>query len=65
MKSKKKIDLILLSPGINIDKCKLSKYLKKDQEIFIPIWMYLIHFIIIHVLQSLVRMKVNNLPTTL
>ena len=26
---KKKIDLILLSPGINIDKCKLSKYLKK------------------------------------
>ncbi len=27
---KKKIDRILISPGINIDKCKLSKFLKKN-----------------------------------
>ena len=29
---KKKLDYIIVSPGINIEKCKLSKYLKKNKK---------------------------------
>jgi len=29
---KKKIDYIIISPGINIQKCKLSKFIKKNLE---------------------------------
>ena len=29
---KKKIDYIIISPGININKCNLSKYLKKNKK---------------------------------
>ena len=31
--NKFKFDVIILSPGINIDRCKLSNYLKKIQKI--------------------------------
>ena len=34
---KKKIDYIIISPGIDIDKCKLSKFLKKNLKKFIQI----------------------------
>ena len=30
--NKSKFDVIILSPGIDIDKCKLSSYLKKIQK---------------------------------
>ena len=31
--NKSKFDVIILSPGINIDRCKLSNYLKKNSKI--------------------------------
>ena len=42
--SKIKFDRIIISPGIDILKCKLSKFLKKKYLKFIQIWMYSTHF---------------------
>ena len=42
--SKNKFDVIIISPGIDILKCKLSKFLKKNETKFLQIWMYSTHF---------------------
>ena len=50
-------DQIILSPGIDINNCKLSNFLKKINIKFILIWMYFTHFIKTFVLQSLEQME--------
>ena len=52
-----KFDLIVISPGIDINKCKLSRFLKKIGIKFILIWMYFTHFIKMIASLSLVRME--------
>ena len=47
--SKIKFDKVIISPGIDILNCKLSKFLKKNNSKFIRIWIYSIHFIKIKV----------------
>ena len=42
--SKIKFDSIIISPGIDVLKCKLSKFLDKNNLKFIQIWMYSTHF---------------------
>ena len=44
-------DQIILSPGIDINNCKLSNFLKKINTKFTLIWMYFTHFIKTFVLQ--------------
>ena len=48
--SKINFDKIIISPGIDIKNCKLSRTLKKISQKYILTWMFFIHFIRIGVL---------------
>ena len=51
-------DRIIISPGIDISNCKLSKFLKKNFKKYIPTLMFCFHFITMKAL-PLLELTVN------